>query len=675
MDKNKIYNEQINMFFDEEETKNESQNLNGKISATQFKYVDTKDTTCEELFNGFDEIRVITFSFGLSFIERIIKNYKKGEVIIGFDKLINSKIADLLSLQEYSYNYVCSNKYLQKRINDNEFKFFVVNDIVSHQKVYLLKSYDGRVRTILGSANMSQRAWSGEQLEDYIFCDDIECYNHYINEYEELKERSTDEISKGGEIIKEDKSNFDELPIFKKIEKDSAIIINEAKNEDNIEYDFKITKLSQDWQEKLKSINIKSSKDGNILFDINKVKRIKDVIKKENNIRIEKEKITPQLILDYSNKTMSYNNNKFDYNVSDAQAKKDAENIIKYMFGFDSFTNNTIQMKTSYWKVLNYMFLSPFIAKLRYVGEKNNYEDRFFPMYLLIYGESDAGKTNFVKTVQKLMLNTVPNKCSEDYFSPKPITSLKLEVKGCPILIDEMTSTHWKYAKNIVKADDFLINQHEINHPTFIIISNDVKDVVPDISKRVIVVNVNNRINRTEAALNGRSIINIRKEITNSFYIKYVERMFDAVEELTEQMKNIDSELKKKWYPDIFKISSSIIIDIMNELNISIPDELKIFEWKDYMGDIAISRNATEIIKDEYIHNKSMFYYNKKRNELELDFSCYSDKEANKKLNILHNELPAILECKIVGKKAIMKNQNLEDYTGMNIKIKKRLFK
>ena len=47
-------------------------------------------------------------------------------------------------------------------------------------------------------------------------------------------------------------------------------------------------------------------------------------------------------------------------------------------------------LKTLYWKVLNYLFLSPFIAKLRYEGDRFGYEDRFFPMYMLIYGDSDA---------------------------------------------------------------------------------------------------------------------------------------------------------------------------------------------------------------------------------------------------------------------------------------------
>lgn len=78
------------------------------------------------------------------------------------------------------------------------------------------------------------------------------------------------------------------------------------------------------------------------------------------------------------------------------------------------------------------------------------YEHSFVPMYMLIYGDSDAGKTGFINLTKQLMFNEKMNSLTQDYFSSKPMTSLKTDVKSCPILIDELTPIYWKYAKDII---------------------------------------------------------------------------------------------------------------------------------------------------------------------------------------------------------------------------------
>ena len=62
-----------------------------KIAITKVKFISQELSTYEELFRGFNEIRVITYSYALSFIEKIMHYFDHGEVIIGFDKMINNK--------------------------------------------------------------------------------------------------------------------------------------------------------------------------------------------------------------------------------------------------------------------------------------------------------------------------------------------------------------------------------------------------------------------------------------------------------------------------------------------------------------------------------------------------------------------------------------------------------
>ena len=639
-----------------------------QISVMKMKFISQELSTYEELFKGYNEIRVITYSYALSFIEEIMHYFDRGEVIIGFDKLVNPTMAELFAVQEYATNYVCRNKYLQKRINDDEFRFYVVNDLISHQKIYLLKADNGRVRTITGSANFSGRAWNGEQIENIIVCDDQDCYDTYMHQYETLQQFSSDKISKEAKEIAEDKDHISELPIFKRIEKENGIVLHDTKSREDVEYMFHTEKLSKEWEERLSTANLKVSKDGDILFDFKKMKNIVDAIKKDNQKKKERELVNPQFILDYKNYSATFNQKPFNLNPNKEAIINDIQYLLEYMDGFSLFTKDTVQLKISYWKILNYMFLSPFIGKLYYEAKYNGYGARFFPMYLLIHGDSDAGKTAFINFSRKLMFNEELNTLTQNYFSSKPMTYLKTNVKGCPILIDELTSTYWKYAKDITKIDENMVGEDLINRPTFILLSNDISSVPAEINKRIIVMNLDNRLDRTTAAYNGKKINNIRKNVDNALYCEYLRRMFAAIDEFLIELQQHDEN--DEWIPDVFKMSSKIIIDIMHDFHVTIPPELSIFTWADYMGETTIAEKAINIIRDEYAHNSNIFYVNSTKNELEIDFSCYDSKEAKKKLDALYGELPAKVECNIVGSKAILKLDVIKKYSGINFKKK-----
>ena len=642
------------------------------ITVTNVKFLSQENTTYEELFKGYNELRVITYSYALSFIEKIMHYFDRGEVILGFEQLVNKDAAALIANQQFSINEICKNSYLQKRIIADEFKFYVLNDLISHQKVYLLKADDGRVRTITGSANFSQKAWSGDQIETITVCDDYECYKVYQKQYETLQQFSTDEISKNATPIADDGENAEELPIFKRIERENAVLIHDTSSDEEQEYAFHVEKLNKDWEDRLKNVKLKPSKNGKLLLEVKEIRNLLTGIKKDNRIKRERELINPQFVLDYSNHTAVYNNNILSLTPAPEAVRSDLLKVYEYMDGFDLFTKDTTRLKTLYWKVLNYMFLSPFIAKLRYEGNRYDYEDRFFPMYMLIYGDSDAGKTGFINFTRQLMFDEKMNPLSQDYFSSKPMTSLKTDVKGCPILIDELTPTYWKYAKDIVKMDNTLIKEKIINHPTFVLLSNDINNVAPELSKRIIVINLDNRLDRTAAAYNGKKINTITKNVSNALYCEYLRRMFDSIDHLIEELQTHDNDDDKvNWIPDIFAISSNILQNIMTEFGTEIPSEFNMFTWFDYMGDAVISEKAAGIIKDEFTHNPGVFITNESKNELEIDFSSYDDKESKKKLRILHDELPADVECKIVGTKAILKLDAIRRHTGLNFKTKK----
>ena len=69
------------------------QTTEDKIAITKVKFLSQELSTYEDIFRGYNELRVITYSYALSFIEDIMRYFDRGEVIIGFDKLINKNAA------------------------------------------------------------------------------------------------------------------------------------------------------------------------------------------------------------------------------------------------------------------------------------------------------------------------------------------------------------------------------------------------------------------------------------------------------------------------------------------------------------------------------------------------------------------------------------------------------
>jgi len=668
--------DEVSLFSEEEinnTTKEVSSENKKRITVTNVNFINQVDSSIEDVFCGFDELKAITYSYTVSFIAEIMKNFKSGEVIFGAENLIKKDLARLFAAQKAANNDIKKNSYLQNRMNKDEFQPRVLKELVSHEKVYLLKSNDNRFRVVLGSANFSRRAWGGKQRESFIVCDDKEAYDRFLEQYEELRKYSTTEITKDAVLITSE--NIEDIPTIKEIIETDTSFVFEAVEEtpEQKTYIIDIDKNSEEYKEILKQAKIQKDKKGATLI------APKHVVKliQTNKEKKKEEEDKPEKIhfkLDFYEKTAAYNNINFDLNPNEADVKKDIKNLLLYMDGYSNFTKDTSRLKRQYWKALNYIFLSPFIARLRYEAEKFSQRDeRLFPMYMLIYGSSDAGKTAFINMTQQLMFEDSRDLLSQDdWFSNEKMTYLKNVMKGYPLAIDEITSTKWKYVDNIVKKDDDLLKQEFINHSVFVFLSNNVDTTKYEISKRVIVIKLDNQLTRKKAVGNGKNIKILMKNMTNAFYRKYLSRMFVAVDDLIKEMEENESVDTKEWVPDIFNVSANIIIALIKEAELEVPNELEQFNWEDYTGDSAIGELTSLMLKTEFSENPDMFNVNRKENILTVDFSNYSDKsKARKKLKTLENELPANLECKVIGDKATMYLSETERFIGTSFEKKK----
>jgi len=193
-------NSNISLFDNRDDEQMSLTDTSGKLDIVYVKYVDVKSMTWEDLFDGYDYLHAITYSSGIDFICKLLKKFETAEIIFGSDDILSYSMKEIMAFQlktiERLRDRMSKNKIdLVSRIEDGSLRLLVAQKQLSHEKIYLLQSKDGKKRVIMGSANMSQSAFSGWQRENICYMDDYNAYTWYLNCYEQLRDYSSDDIS------------------------------------------------------------------------------------------------------------------------------------------------------------------------------------------------------------------------------------------------------------------------------------------------------------------------------------------------------------------------------------------------------------------------------------------------------------------------------------------------
>ncbi|SEH41198.1 restriction endonuclease PLD domain-containing protein [Selenomonas sp. KH1T6] len=637
----------------------------GEIQVVRAKYIDTFPTTWQELFSGYDELYALTYSLGMRQVEDVMCNFKYGEVIIGSPSQIRSLPAQIFADQQYDIGYFCRNRKLQERVKDGSFRLYVTTG--SHEKLYLLKAYDGRKRVIMGSANFSVRAWNGAQQEGYICFDDEELYDREYGMFESLLHDSSDEIGVDAKEIREDGQNVEDLPLVKRIiQAREAVVIHDVPDKEEVEYIIQTTEAAKKWAKHLAEAKIAADKENVLTIDPKKIIKMKQSIKDEHREKTSKIVVNPEFLIDYRNQSASFADKEVDLQPDSAEIKKDIDIINQYMQGTNDFTGDPSELRKVYWKIIIYMFSAPFIAPLRYSYREiapANSVGRPFPMYMLLRGPKNGGKSSIIRTVQCLMFGQPLKKLSPKVISPSTFDAYLLEVKGCPILIDDITNNRFKYLKDIVKNEDTLLSIKSINHGCFILTSNEADKVDADVAKRVVVFNIWNQLADDVATKMDRSLHKLQKEMGTALYRRFLKLMIPKVDNLVEVLQN-DSVADPEWKPDIFSLSSQTLMDIYKEQEAEVPQELKFYKWEDFMGEAIKADKAVNIIRQVYAIAPHVFEVRIDKDLLLLNLS-----KANlspKDIECLKNELPVATAHTCVGSTLPIQLSAMAQYAGID---------
>lgn len=648
--------------FDEQQT---MENLDGvkdsnHLDVVKLKYESCESLTWQDLFSGFDDLYAITYSSGIGFVCKLLDHFEQAEIIFGCEDVMDYSMQSIMAYQYLQIDRIRkSNAYskILNRVSDGTLHLYVARDVLSHEKIYLLSAKDGRKRVVMGSANMSASAFEGHQRENICYMDGDEAFDWYMECYQTLKEKSTDEIGKSSILCADDGEHLDELPIAKTVRVKKAVVIqpvSEAQKEE-VRFALDVKGLAA----KFKPCVPKPDKKGKIMLSPDKVRIIRKRMVESKTLEKEQRSEYPQLDVELDEGCVTLNDQRLDLMPSKAEVEKDVELFLRYMDGYEKFHGDHVGMQLRYYEFANWFFCSPFMACMRDMAVRYNQNTLPYPVFGLVYGQSKAGKTSFLETLLKMMIGQ-KTKISAPDFTRSSIDSLKQTVHGAPIIVDDLTNDRFKqHAIETIKNDDFGIAEHLVNYPAVVISANeDVKAVASEVIRRTVICRVQAGLTNTEV-MSSNIVRTVQREIGTAFYREYLRRMLDLVPKLLEQMKDDEQDSA----PDILKTSSQVLMEIFEEYGPEkLPEYIRTLSLEDYFSEKVTGGYAIKIIRDAWKTSRDSFEIYPRANEL-----CYNA-GVNYEADRILKELPETLEVRKSRDCLVMNLEEAQKFFGITFK-------
>lgn len=648
-------------FFDGQQT---MENLDGvkdssHLDVVKLHYDSCESLTWQELFSGFDQLYAITYSSGLGFVCKLLDHFEQAEIIFGCEDVLDYSMQSIMAYQCRLIERMRNEPYrkLSSRVENGTLHLYVARDVLSHEKIYLLSAKNGRKRVVMGSANMSASAFEGRQRENICYMDGDEAFDWYMECYQTLKEKSTDEIEKSALLCADDGEHLEELPIAKTVRVKKALVIQTVSEEQKEEVRFALD--VKGLAAKFKPCVPKPDKKGKLMLSPDKVRIIRKRMVESKTLEKEQRSEYPQLDVDPDEGCVTLNDQRLDLTPPKAEIEKDVELFLRYMDGYKKFHGDHAGMQLRYYEFANWFFCSPFMACMRDMAVRYNQNTLPYPVFGLVYGQSKAGKTSFLETLLKMMIGQ-KTKISAPDFTRSSIDSLKQTVHGAPIIVDDLTNTRFnQHAIETIKNDDFGIAEHLTNYPAVVISANeDVKAVAPEVIRRTVICRVQAGLTNTEV-MSSNIVRTVQREIGTAFYREYLRRMLEIVPELLELMKNDEQDSA----PDILKASSQILMDIFKEYGpAELPKYIRTLSLEDYFSEKVTGSYAIKTIRDAWKTSRNSFEIYPRTNEL-----CYNAGATYEADRIL-KELPETLEVRKSRDCLMMNLEEAQNFFGISFK-------
>ena len=559
-----------------------------QVVSAQFRKAEPFSPT---IFDGFDEMRVLTYSASTPMIVRMLNEYsfRRFECVFGYEGGLG-RLADVIAFQQFLVNQVRDSalqladerqRIIFEKIQAGTAQFYVVKDNIAHAKLYLLEAGESkRRRVIVGSANLSERAFGGRQPETLlIFDDDERAWEHYSREYDAVKEMASDRIDMPVNIRSAEIA-FTDTPVLN----DPGLTVFQAPIADELTLPqvlHKVETLTVPIDNVVSPLVTREN--GRYVLTPTVKAEIKRMRWQKGQNEDEETRPT-SLTIHQESRHISLSGDAISLETSDEGLRRSAEAIVEYFDNYElGFVGDVPRLQRDYFTFMSWLYISPFICDLRTLAGLKGGNIFHYPSFAVIYGKSNCGKTSLVDTLIASMFGH-PSTVQKDNFTRRTLRGLQQNYKRFPVVFDDITRRRFTdHGLDIVKDE----NQPPVKeHPCFILSMNaEPQSFQDEVVKRCLMIYTNTSLPTHKHALADKlhtSVEDIRNRLTTDFYHRYLAVVMDKLDETPMP-------------EDILLMSSETICDLLGEfVDAKLPEWCRPISWNQY-ADARYERPARRL--------------------------------------------------------------------------------
>ena len=460
--------------------------------------------------------------------------------------------------------------HILKKVHEGQARFRVLRKAIAHAKIYLLSNADGRNRVIVGSANLSEQAFSGRQSETLVFFDDDEeAWAHYNRMYQTIRDSASDEIKLPEDRITKAEIEIPDTPVLSDI---SGTLIIEAPKlaESHTTMPVQIQRV-----EKVAAVLAPRLSAAAPAIS-NGIQRITPKVKREiSRIKLVKsaeEADNRYFSIDRTNRTASLSGELFPLEWDPRLVERDAKLILEYFQSYEgAFEGDVSRLQRDYFILASWLYFSPFICDMRSLALLQDSDVIRYPSFAIVFGKSNCGKTTLVDTLMTSMFG-IAHTLDKRSFTTSQLRGLQYGYKRFPVVFDDIGRNAFnRHGRDMIKNE---LHPDTEEHPGFVLSMNAEPQSFPDeVVKRSLMIYTTTALpahnEELRQKLQGR-IQEMRRTLTGHLYRRY----------LTEVMALFD---KDRLPPDWLALSSGVISAILAESITGTPPKwLNSVTWLSY---------------------------------------------------------------------------------------------
>ena len=536
------------------------------------------------MFAGFTSMRALTYTASMRMIVGLLRDheYDDFECIFGHSGILRPDLSDVLAFQgvveaNLSKTFVAVKTSDDRRqalfdlVADERARFFVVKDKIAHAKIYLLER-DGLRRVIVGSANLSETAFSGRQAETLIMFDNDEtAWKHYTAQYEAVRSTAASRLTPRSKPIPAEQIPVEEIATLREVgeKQEDVRIYVPAEGEEEAEVSLPrmletVVKVAGPLRRAL--AEVRPDRNGHVSIT---PKIVKESITISRSRAGEDEQ--PNVYLSYDGREFVLSGEVMRLEAKQEEVRDDAARWIEFFGNYENgFKGDVPRLQRDYFTFMSWFYFSPLLCDVRNSAMRSGSFSFEQPMFAVLYGSSNCGKTSLIETLMHSMFS-YPRIVETDKFTRANLRGLRESFKRLPVVFDDVARDRFnRHAEEVIKQDYIQAEEY----PCFALSMNaEARNFKDEIVKRCLMIYTRTSLPGDQTAVRNRlqrSIARIRDRMTTGLYREYLRRVATRIDELRQSGRESLADT------DVLELSSTVLCDVFRE---HLPDGVEMPGW------------------------------------------------------------------------------------------------